>query len=248
MNQDNPFDLQEEHPTTLYRFYSLNNDDKTNESKFEALKKGKMWMATPDALNDPFEIANLYIDYSKGYPTELCDYFSAALRRSREDIRIASLSKNDFSSLLMWAYYANNHHGFCVEFEVQQQNAIREVLYLSKRCALINSFIRYFGHEMSQEERSQFEFVLSTLSRTKGKEWENENEFRVILPAERVEHVSDAGGTVSLSSVGLKPTRIIMGMKCSNDHRQRIIDIGNLINCPVVSATLSKDEYKMVVE
>ena len=77
-------DAQENIPDILYRFYSLSSEpsqsvQELNESKFDALKKNEIWMSAPDALNDPFELATLYIDYRKGYPKEICDYFSNKL-------------------------------------------------------------------------------------------------------------------------------------------------------------------------
>ena len=63
-------DAQENIPDILYRFYSLSSEpsqsvQELNESKFDALKKNEIWMSAPDALNDPFELATLYIDYRK---------------------------------------------------------------------------------------------------------------------------------------------------------------------------------------
>ena len=87
-------DAQENIPDILYRFYSLSSEpsqsvQELNESKFDALKKNEIWMSAPDALNDPFELATLYIDYRKGYPKEICDYFSNKLNECRKDVNIA---------------------------------------------------------------------------------------------------------------------------------------------------------------
>lgn len=246
-------DAQENIPDILYRFYSLSSEPSQsvqdlNESKFDALKKNEIWMSAPVALNDPFELATLYIDYGKGYPKEICDYFSDKLNECRKNVRIASFSENDFSSMLMWAYYANNHQGFCVEYKVQKKTYIQKVTYLSKRYGLINSVIRYFWEEMNQQERREFEELLSITNRTKGIEWQNEREFRVILSADEIRQISDVGGLVSLESVGLIPMRIILGMKCSESHKRRLMGIGKTLGCPVASATMSNNEYKMVVK
>ena len=76
---------------------------------------------------------------------------------------------------------------------------------------------------------------------------ENEREFRVILSADEIRQISDTGGLVSLESVGLIPMRIILGMKCSESHKRRLMDTENA-RLSAVSATMSNNEYKMVVK
>ena len=73
--------------------------------------------------------------------------------------------------MLMWAYYANNHQGFCVSIKCKRKTYIQKITYLSKRYGLINSVIRYFWEEMNQEERREFEELLSITNRMKGIEW-----------------------------------------------------------------------------
>ena len=236
-------------PRILYKCYSLNDyQQDINASKLKALENQEMWMSTYDSLNDPFEIAAFYVDYSKGYPVEVCDKIAKAFEQCRKDVRIASLSSNDYSSMLMWAYYSNNHEGFCVEFDVKERNKLWKMQYLSQRYGFINAFIRYMNGEMSAEEKKEFEQIISALSKTKGEEWSNEKEYRIVLPAESVRQVSNAGGVVSFQSVGLHPRRIFIGMKCNKENRKRIEKIGLSLQCETIPVEPSETEYKMVVK
>lgn len=246
-------DLGKDIPSTLYKFYSLNDESNNqqsdiNESKLTTLENQELWMATHESLNDPFEIAAFYIDYGKGYPTEFCDKLAEMLEECKKDVRIASLSSNDYSSMLMWAYYANSHKGFCVEFAVGEQHQIWQVLYTKKRYGLINAFVRYMFNEMGVSEKKDFEQLISILSKAKGEEWKNEKEYRVILRSELVRQVSDSGGVVSFQSVGLYPKRIYLGLNCSKEHRERLEKIGASLQCPVIPLKLSETDYKMVVK
>lgn len=246
-------DLRKDIPNTLYKFYSLtdesdNQQSDIDERKLTSLENQELWMATHESLNDPFEIAAFYIDYGKGYPTELCDKLSEMLEDCKKDVRISSLSSHDYSSMLMWAYYANSHKGFCVEFAVDEKNKIWRVFYTKKRYGIINAFVRYMFNEMEDPEKEDFERMLSILSKAKGDEWENEKEYRVILPAREVQQVSDSGGVVSFQSVGLYPKRIFLGLNCSEKHRNRLEKIGISLQCPVIPLELSATDYKMVVK
>lgn len=240
-------------PSTLYKFYSLSDESTDqqsaiNESKLATFENQELWMATHESLNDPFEIAAFYIDYGKGYPTEFCDKLAGMLEECKKDVRIASLSSNDYSSMLMWAYYANSHKGFCVEFAVGEQHQIWQVFYTKKRYGLINAFVRYMFNEMGVSEKKDFEQMVSILSKAKGEEWKNEKEYRVILPSESVRQVSESGGVVSFQSVGLYPKRIFLGLNCSEKHRKRLEKIGISLQCPVIPLELSETDYKMVVK
>ncbi len=112
-------------------------------------------------------------------PTMANHSFSKALNKS---IGILSLTLKN-NNLLMWAHYANSHKGFIVEFDsnnyfFNQTNESKEfygklkkVLYTQDR-PLIQSF-----DEIEKEEGKFFNAFL-----TKSKEWEYEEEYRMLLP------------------------------------------------------------------
>ena len=50
------------------------------------------------------------------------------------------------NNLPMWAHYANNHAGYCVQYKVDKKENVHRAMYLSKRYPIVNTikkFVRY---------------------------------------------------------------------------------------------------------
>ena len=122
-------------PAFLYKYYS----DKPK--KLELVKAGKMWYSAPCNFNDVFDcdltidentIFNSALQMNLGQRSvrpgssmwrQLKQVISKEVRSLRTtfdymktSMGILCLSESD-DSLLMWAHYANNHRGMCVEYE-----------------------------------------------------------------------------------------------------------------------------------
>lgn len=66
-----------------------------------------------------------------GYTDNIIDSYEKLF--DFRDYGITCLSANDIDYLPMWAYYTNNHKGFCIEYEVIKKDCIHEVLYEPER-------------------------------------------------------------------------------------------------------------------
>jgi hypothetical protein len=107
---------------------------------------------------------------------------------------------------LMWAHYAANHKGFCVEYEyvhVQGETSmVYEVIYASKL-----------------PEISTFEWLFSankattSVLTTKDIIWNYEKEWRLII--------GGAKGEVNLP-VYIKPNKIISGNRCNSEDKKEL--------------------------
>ncbi|MGR6859828.1 DUF2971 domain-containing protein [Aliivibrio salmonicida] len=93
----------------------------------EIIINKQLWLAEPSTLNDPFDCQHEYTQVFEEALTELNLSPEAALHLSRassnamKNLRVLSLSKSELNSLL-WAHYANSHHGFCLGFNPQYMN------------------------------------------------------------------------------------------------------------------------------
>lgn len=180
-------------PISLYKYYS----DKPRN--LEAVKNNKMWYSAPCDFNDVFdcdlainskEILNGVLQMVpdkrgirvgsqmwkqlNGSVNQQIKTFQADFEGLRTKMGIACLSEAD-NSLLMWAHYANNHRGMCVEYELLEFNSRLgfspvPIIYSDERVS-IHTF-------ETLEQDIQGKFIESLTS--KSADWSYEREWRII--------------------------------------------------------------------
>lgn len=127
-------------PATLFKYYP------DNLERLAAIKANKMWYSAPSVFNDVFD-CDIAIDKKEifnsillmcpdrrgiraGSPKwkelqSIVHQEIRSLRSTWDTLRtqtgISCLSESE-KSLLMWAHYANNHHGICVEYDLLKIN------------------------------------------------------------------------------------------------------------------------------
>lgn len=127
-------------PAFLYKYY----DDKPE--KLASVEKQKMWYSAPCNFNDVFD-CDISIDEAGVFNSTLqmipdkrgvrpgsqmwrnlrqtvnkeISSLKTAFERLKTTVGISCLSESS-DSLLMWAHYANNHRGICVEYELIEIN------------------------------------------------------------------------------------------------------------------------------
>lgn len=106
----------------------------------------------------------------------------------RESLHIACLSAV-YDSILMWSYYGENHHGVCLEIDVDEESEyLSKVEYKSERPYMqMEKLIRDFcGKMFAQSDMSNVNkdpVLLPLVAQpyvTKAKEWEHEREYRLL--------------------------------------------------------------------
>lgn len=127
-------------PASLYKYYS------DTDLNLETVKANKMWYSSPCNFNDVFdcdisidekEIFNCVLKMFpnkkpirpgspawrelRGTMQQQLKVLKADFGALRETTGISCLSESD-ESLLMWAHYANNHCGMCVEYDLMEIN------------------------------------------------------------------------------------------------------------------------------
>lgn len=125
-------------PVFLYKYYG----DKPR--KLEMVKANRMWYSAPCNFNDPFD-CEISINEDEIFKSVLRAFpdargirkgsykwkeFSGLIHQELKTLQIvfdklkysmgiSCLSESN-DSLLMWAHYANNHRGMCVEYELPE--------------------------------------------------------------------------------------------------------------------------------
>ena len=237
-------------PSKLIKYIALFDEpkeSKRNQKRFESLKNEELWISSIHSLNDPFEFKSAYIDwdwYDKhGFPSDLIKKFQESIDYS-EEYGVTCLSDcSNMYNIPMWAYYTNNHRGFCIEYEVVRKKHIKKVFYEQNRIDVTRLLLQlyeefkkhphfsnqedameYFATHLKEMERErQIGLLLFYSMFMKSTQWEHEKEYRVLY--------DEINKNISLQSVGLKTRRIIGGYGCSSGHMSILNKISNNLGC-----------------
>lgn len=226
-------------PKVLSKFIALSNDENENEKRFHSLESNQIWISSIDAYNDPFEFRTFYVDdaivKAGGYDTSWRKAYQKWIYDDWKKAGVASLSENSFQSLPMWAYYSNNHSGFCIEYNVVDESKIWAVAYADKRIEfagkLCNLLIDSFNNidennvvHLTPEMRCTLAVMKMQLY-SKHSSWEHEKEYRIIADLKDGQN----GFNLDLSVAGLQVKRVIAGLNCKKEHIDRLQKISSCV-------------------
>jgi len=116
-----------------------------NANSLSILINRKIWLARPESFNDPFDCNikfkseinsaafSMYLDRTgrtSGNTSIDHEIFLKGLEAFRtEDIAkfgVFSMSQKK-DNILMWSHYADQHHGFCIEFVRSPDNLLGDI-------------------------------------------------------------------------------------------------------------------------
>eukprot|EP00828_Plagiopyla_frontata_P011010 TRINITY_DN16035_c0_g1_i1.p2 TRINITY_DN16035_c0_g1~~TRINITY_DN16035_c0_g1_i1.p2 ORF type:complete len:203 (-),score=25.53 TRINITY_DN16035_c0_g1_i1:489-1097(-) len=154
----------------------------------------------------------------------------------------------------MWAHYANNHRGYCIEYEIQDTKKIYPIYYemFRKQSSdeLNNVIIELYNYyKIKKKSNNEFHRVFSYVYLSlccKNKFWEYENEYRLLYPVEEFNNIK--GKTIDIKKEKLKINCIYIGYKCEEKYKIRLIEISNKLNCNICEVDFDKfgKDYKLI--
>lgn len=227
-------------PQMIYKYFS------DNDFCMNTIANDKMWYSSPACFNDVFD-ADFAIDDVRIKQTlldlikensdirenspawvNICSEINNAavhlrtkLSKLRLNIGVSCFSESD-SSLLMWAHYAHNHKGLCVEYELLEFNnqlmfSPAPVVYCEKRPCIGDLKLE------NSDSLSSFGFLLDNLL-TKSPEWSYEREWRIIRDsgASGDEWDGEKNGALLPS---IKPHAVIIGCDASDGFSEKVTEI-----------------------
>ena len=71
------------------------------------------------------------LSYYQKTINEWDERISKVLDKTRKNTIVASFSRR-YDSVLMWSHYSNHHEGICIEYQVEEDNYLRDVDYSNK--------------------------------------------------------------------------------------------------------------------
>ena len=223
-------------PNVLIKHFSLGNDEDENNKRFYSLENNMLWFSDISLLNDPYEFKGMVINEeafkNAGYPDDSIKIYRDFLEM--KDYGVVCFSARDVNYLPMWAYYTNNHAGYCVEYEIGNKFCIHQVMYEPKRIPIANLLIQMKDAIMQvysegKDRSPKCDRIVTIIRQNlyiKAESWKHEMEYRIAAPI-----TNDKGENICISNFGLKVKRIIAGINCPEKHLERLNEISNEIGC-----------------
>lgn len=238
---------EENVPDYLYKFYSLTDDkDELNQRKFATLKENSNWFDLACKQNDPLDMKMAYIDETNTEAGKESINLAKEMMRSLIDSSaICSFIDSNEENLQMWAHYANNHHGFCIKYKVDNKKAFFRVMYENDRIPVLSIPLN-LCHEMTKatkehsetEALKMYRYLVLLLLNIKHSSWSNEQEYRLISPVD-----NHFGINLSNELIGIKPVGVYLGLKCSDTNKNTLKSIAeNYLNCECYEAFISNSK------
>ncbi|MDR6240979.1 DUF2971 domain-containing protein [Aureibacter tunicatorum] len=228
-------------------------------------------ISTFGEFNDPFEMIPGYElfkhDYKtinsilKNNPNEGDAYYEDymdTMTGARASLGVICFSSK-LDNLLMWSHYANNHEGICVEFDAESPffngqykdcgSSLFENLDYDTKDIYDNvgtlKKVEYSNIRPSViETRALIDDTKSWL--VKSKEWEYEDEYRIILPLDRSESKKINDLNISLFKIDKEIIKsVTMGCQVQESVKKTISNYCSKLNIPLKESFISTTDYKL---
>ena len=131
---------------------------------------------------------------------------------SRESIGVSCFSES-YDSLLMWAHYAHNHRGICVEYNLHLFN--EKLFYTPVPVIYSNERPCLTSLDLKHPEKESLDLFITGLT-TKSVEWSYEKEWRIIRDEDACGSSWDKEKKGALLP-SIQPSAIILGCDSSKE-------------------------------
>lgn len=164
------------------------------------------------------------------------------LREWRQIVKVCSFSAvND--SLLMWGHYADNHRGFCLEYDLTALNAkhpFRENLYPVVYSNTLYG-LRLWAEKLVALKHQEFSPMFPLLAMIhKFDGWKYEEEWRMIF--------EKGLATNNLDQPAPAPSRIFLGSKMDLAKNKELLDICEQKKIAIYRMRLADDRFELLPE
>lgn len=236
-------------PDKIYKYFSFNENEELNKIKLDTIRNKKIYLAESSAMNDPFDCKAFFYDNKKLIKYERLAHCEGRIIDDFSDfVRIASFTEESINCMPMWAHYSNNHTGFCIEYDTNQNKHLKECLfpvqYTNKRID-ITDIIDETTKEIveSVEENIKKNIKVTKINNLtmiwmsiyfsciKHKSWSYEKEIRCIV------------SKTSTSYMDAKPSAIYMGINCNDFRKKELFDIAYEFDIPLYQLTFNEKSY-----
>lgn len=237
------------------KLYRYSPADYYNIRNFET---GKLRLTNNGVLNDVYE----------GIPMDDAEV-TPMMVNSLSDLAYLKCFSEDHDNTLMWSHYADEHRGFCVEYDLSlldQNNPVLDhifpVVYSTKRriktnISAIAKELRQLNRDIEENNTHDDDGYLSNttpLFFSKGMAWAYEKEWRIVYTKAQIYEIDEKELYQSIISFDCA-SRIYLGYRLNSVVKENIFEIVDRINSRrksshlprirVYQAYLQKDSYDL---
>lgn len=230
-------------PNTLYKFCSLDDNEKLNKKKFKTLENKQIFMSSIKDFNDPFDCKASFYDSNQLARIKGLEHVGGKFIDDFTAFYLGTaLTANDTNCMPMWAHYSNNHQGFCVSYDMKNSENTElagctfPVQYTNERLDITSFMKKYANMVLSEIDKQTSQgkkqigiydlsliYMQLYLCNIKHLSWQYEKEFRCTMAVK-------AKGMPYVNAV---PKSIYIGMNCSDKNKKELIKIAKKLSIPI---------------
>lgn len=246
-------------PASIYKYY------RGAERDLENIKANKLWYSAPCNFNDVFDCEitvdeaalfdcalQLVPDGSKirtGSPAwkqlkqtmrKEINSFCSTFESTRSKMGIVCLSESD-ESLLMWAHYANNHHGMCVEYDLMEIN--KQLNFTPVPIIYSNNRVCFNVLNPATAGNDSLALFLRSIT-SKSEEWSYEREWRIIRDEAACGDRWNSEKKGALLDM-IRPSSISLGCAAEEEFEKSVREYCEENQIPLYKMQKDKNQYRL---
>ena len=206
-------------------YFNLNDKIKNNnlynytildKNRLKSILNGKLWVGNTDKFNDPIDPVIKKNRYNEAYNYLL------------EKIKVACLTTHN-DNTLMWSHYADKHQGICIEYDISNISKRKEIIFKKiKYHTKMNRYRSFTSNDdltirnFAVDEYTEINHIIESFT-IKSKEWEYEDEYRILFYDEKNENPSGA-------LINLPIKSICFGVQTSKEDKELVYNLVQYIN------------------
>lgn len=195
----------------------------------ENLEKQRLKVSRFADLNDPFEL--LSVELEKNVRRK----FKQWKKGFNEKYGVLCFSRS-WKNPVLWSHYADKHKGICLGFDVPD-NLLKEVKYELRRLSI------KIGKD--GEKGIIDEDIIENLLCTKFRQWNYENEERIIVPLSKAYQENDLYFVCFDDNLKLK--EVVVGAQCNTKKAElEKLILANLKDVEFIKARLAFKTFRVV--
>ena len=176
---------------------------------------------------------------------EIYKSFEEVIKNIKTILKVACFSERK-DSILMWSHYANNHTGFCIEYDFSKwelNDRIQQVKYTKHR------------HKMSEADftgtisLSDLWKIIDNEVLYKSDEWEYEKEWRISFPwPKESKTFKYKNGQQPIYELKEYITGIYLGLCVEDDYKRKVCEHFKNTDIKIFQMTTKDEEYELIPE
>lgn len=229
------------HPDALLEILDRQTYIKILEEQFRLKPKEKNKILNTKNIGSTIQqiLCNHGVKFKKSLVNVLQDKLNSSMSEVKDSVRVVCLSEV-YDSILMWSHYAQNHTGFCIEYDFEENNMFYKRLYPVKYTK------DRYAISKAEMSNSNTHWIYKTIC-SKSDVWSYEKEWRIVTANfEEMVLKNLEGKYVFDLKTNIKA--FYLGAKIAENFKKEIIEFGQKNNIHVYQMVLSPNTYDLEAE